>query len=355
MTTLINFNPKKPLFAQLGFWVALLLPIGISLVLIISLAIVENLSWEWTSPGFANFLTIFALPIGVAGLSIPLVAVCASQHRSVQSAAQIEAANSQNLLTNYYKHLEEFKKYLEDEASKDLSMKISNRKLHRAVYTDIKIGIDRPSEDFLNELASSQKHLDDLIEELFSDSPPSFDMLFVGDNWTDTILALTYFFDSYGMKVIFRDQKDRERYDLMPAFQLSMTLERSLLELRQLFSHCFEFSQVSIKDHTDVIFFMPGRRTFAALEQYHKEVSAVEITMSEFALKTDEKGNLYPQHGLGRFKDKADMNDKIAELKSKIPPLGNPIHTLLLNNKKIDNRVIKALLDDSPVFTEAQL
>jgi hypothetical protein len=61
--------------------------------------------------GFNNFVNFFQVPLGLLALIIPIVALLASNHRSVQTKEQIRLALAQNNFSNYYKHIEEFEKF----------------------------------------------------------------------------------------------------------------------------------------------------------------------------------------------------------------------------------------------------
>ncbi|EAQ65020.1 hypothetical protein MED121_09880 [Marinomonas sp. MED121] len=73
----------------------------------------------WSPDCFNYAFELFKVPLAILALIFPAVALVASHHRSVQTAAQIEKAESQIVLTeaknnfeNYYKHQEYFHEYI---------------------------------------------------------------------------------------------------------------------------------------------------------------------------------------------------------------------------------------------------
>lgn len=117
-----NLLNHKPLACSRGFWLSLggpLLSGGICFLLIVN---GDNLWWRFcfSSACFNDFVEIFKVPLAIAGLSIPLVAMFATLYRSKetsiqigQSARQYSEAVSNNIFGNYIKHKESFVKYMQ--------------------------------------------------------------------------------------------------------------------------------------------------------------------------------------------------------------------------------------------------
>jgi hypothetical protein len=360
MSKLFNFDPEKPLFSQLGFLLALLLPIGISICLIISLVVVEDLCLKWSVEGFANFLTIFALPIGVASLSIPLVAVCASQHRSVQSAAQIkatqsqiQAANSQNLLTNYYKHLEEFKKYIEDEVNKEeIGIKFSYRKLHKVVYKELKSGVDRPAQFFLSNLASQLTINADHLEN--AEKLKDFERLFVTSHWEAVALSLGNFFDIYGLAIDLKTWPNTDEFDLKPSALLISEIGAGYRALDKLLHHCFEFSQVSTTEYTKLLDpQIEGLAKFEALGSIYKDCVSLSAKIANLGCSINSSGDLFIPKGSRLFINQRELSEEMKKVNSALSALSNPVNTMLTHHKKIDNKVLSALLENKHISLES--
>ncbi|CAI1570434.1 Uncharacterised protein [Serratia proteamaculans] len=124
MKRMINFEflqlNERKLSEQWMFWLSILIPLALSIILSIPLWLQTkiNLSAE----GYGNFLSIFKLPIGVLSLSIPLVAIVAHIHRTIQTAEQIQTTRKKNAADSFFSHhkfmIEAFGKI----TSKDISI-----------------------------------------------------------------------------------------------------------------------------------------------------------------------------------------------------------------------------------------
>jgi len=94
-------------------------PIGFAIFVALYIISTSSLEGALGFQGLNNFIVIFKVPIGIAAISFPLVALVTANHRSIQSKKQIENSQSQiieaeqqNRFSNYFKHLEEFEKHL---------------------------------------------------------------------------------------------------------------------------------------------------------------------------------------------------------------------------------------------------
>ncbi|MGF1761097.1 hypothetical protein L4D76_24890 [Photobacterium sagamiensis] len=120
-------------------------------ILVISSAILagliitnSKLTWDPSYEGINNFVEIFKVPLSIVALIIPAVAIIASNHRSIQTAAQIKISIQQNIFTNYFKHKEEFVKYLSeyDDLFKGLKEPVCNDPsfLHKLFFPNVMDG-----------------------------------------------------------------------------------------------------------------------------------------------------------------------------------------------------------------------
>ncbi|NIL19670.1 hypothetical protein [Pseudomonas sp. AN3A02] len=114
-----------------------------------------ELTLSLTHEGFNNFITIFKFPIGLLALLIPIGAVFVANHRSEQTKAQmklteyqIKAAQNNNNFTNYFKHIEEFEKHLNQYQDQEISFSekmndivfLYPRGLHKKAFPNVKSG-----------------------------------------------------------------------------------------------------------------------------------------------------------------------------------------------------------------------
>lgn len=117
----------NPSLSELGiFWAAIVVPLFISAILFIVICLNSNLFWDFSYKGFNFFIKTFRFPIAVAALIFPCVALVAANHRSIQTKKQIETIGSQNMFSNYYKHVEEFYKLI-DRLSENYGLKVESK------------------------------------------------------------------------------------------------------------------------------------------------------------------------------------------------------------------------------------
>lgn len=145
--------PETHLVTTLGFWIAIIPPLTIGIGLAIYAGIQDDKVWSFTSEGYNNFLVAFKLPIGVMGLSIPLGALAASVHRSVQTSRQIVEQNQQNIFTNYLEHRKYFLTFIEEHQPFKL-LEVSAPVLYQNLFPNSANG----------DLSPDNKSIDRLIE-----------------------------------------------------------------------------------------------------------------------------------------------------------------------------------------------
>lgn len=83
-----------------------------------------------------HLFTAFKFPLAILALLIPFGALYTANHRSEQSRHAAELANAQNKFSNYYKHIDEFTKYLENyKYLKNGNVSLNNpRIIHARLY-----------------------------------------------------------------------------------------------------------------------------------------------------------------------------------------------------------------------------
>ncbi|MCE3025768.1 hypothetical protein [Salinicola sp. DM10] len=98
------------LFELRLFWISLLIPLAASLLMA---GYIGSTSTLYYSAGFEwinEMASVFRVPLAIAALMFPAVALVASAHRSEQTKRQITAMEANNTFSNFYKHKEEFGK-----------------------------------------------------------------------------------------------------------------------------------------------------------------------------------------------------------------------------------------------------
>lgn len=87
---------NKKLYELRRFKVALMGPIFIAALVSVCIGINSNLQWSGGYEGFNNLFIFFKVPMYIASLSFPLVALVAATHRSEQTSKQIDLALRQS-------------------------------------------------------------------------------------------------------------------------------------------------------------------------------------------------------------------------------------------------------------------
>lgn len=146
------FNPAKSFFSlgvvRVAFALASILIAGS----VASILTTGDFDSDFTFSGWNNLFEYFKFPIWAAAALIPIITVLAVNHKSHQHMHSMQLAREQNNFTNYYKHLEEFLKYLQQfELLGNFSVK--ERRLHALLFPDLKRGSLSLNEDFLSELS----------------------------------------------------------------------------------------------------------------------------------------------------------------------------------------------------------
>lgn len=128
----IPFFELKPVLWTGGIIICLALAMTLWIIFYSNNELRMNLSYE----GLNHVFTAFKFPIAILALSIPFGALYAANHRSEQSRHAAELADAQNRFSNYYKHVDEFTKYLENYRHvKNKDIKLTNpRLLHLWLY-----------------------------------------------------------------------------------------------------------------------------------------------------------------------------------------------------------------------------
>lgn len=155
-----QFDPHSSFITLPIVWQAIFLLVGISTFISVVIICNTPIAWDFSADGFNYFISTFRFPIAILALIIPIIALLAASHRSEQTKEQIRAANQQNIFTNYYKHLEEFKKYVDTLKIPSVT-DIEIRKLHRELFPDALDGNLSPNINLAHEFAQCcEKALD---------------------------------------------------------------------------------------------------------------------------------------------------------------------------------------------------
>lgn len=94
-------------------WVGISAPIIVAIILGSIIAYDLRLSLSITHAGLENFHSYMKIPLWVAALAFPVAALLASIHRSIEAHRQISLVVEQNTFSNFFKHRDDFFKFLE--------------------------------------------------------------------------------------------------------------------------------------------------------------------------------------------------------------------------------------------------
>jgi hypothetical protein len=96
-------------------WFKLIIGVGVTSIVVTIVLIVWNnsISYGMTYQHFNGVFEVFKFPLQMLIAMTAAIALLAALHKSEQTRKQIYLANVQNNFVNYYKHLEEFKKYVD--------------------------------------------------------------------------------------------------------------------------------------------------------------------------------------------------------------------------------------------------
>lgn len=123
------FDPHKSFLTLRIVWVTVLILVTMSILSAVIIVFNSELELDLSYSGFNHFISIFRFPLAIAALIIPVVALLAANHRSEQTKEQIKVTNSQNIFSNYYKHIEEFIKYLSPRIDKQVDLRFAHSKV----------------------------------------------------------------------------------------------------------------------------------------------------------------------------------------------------------------------------------
>lgn len=136
-------NPKVNFFGLMSFRITGTIFLVTAIFSWLAILCNDNLflKWQLDSAGFGNAINYFKFPIGILAASVPIVALFATNHRSEQAKAAMLISESQNVFSNYYKHLEEFLKYAASDQLKEMVSKdFDARRAHAYLFDEAKRG-----------------------------------------------------------------------------------------------------------------------------------------------------------------------------------------------------------------------
>jgi hypothetical protein len=72
----------------------------------------KDLTWQWDRDGLVHFFSIYDIPMKLLGAAFATFVLWVTLGRVIQTERQIDAMTDNNKFNNYYKHMDEFLKFL---------------------------------------------------------------------------------------------------------------------------------------------------------------------------------------------------------------------------------------------------
>ena len=109
----LTLDESIGLHENLAFWLAVLTPIIIAVILSLPIIIDEHLNFSFSSSGYGLFIDLFSFPISISSLSILFGIMIGRFHGSKQRGVSIVETVDNNILTNYYEHRGSFYNHID--------------------------------------------------------------------------------------------------------------------------------------------------------------------------------------------------------------------------------------------------
>jgi hypothetical protein len=166
-------NKNKELLKQPLFQLAVGVPLGIGILLMLIIFSHDNLSLAiWNSVNIETAYTYFKIPLFIMSLAFPFGALVIANHRSELTLAMMKLQGEQNKFANYFVHLDRFKSELNEKKFGEMFKSL--RTAHDALYPDLMThGLLEPDHELLAHLQEELQQVNHLANKL-SDMIPDF-------------------------------------------------------------------------------------------------------------------------------------------------------------------------------------
>lgn len=134
-----NSIPLKPLHRRPDFILSIVAPFLLSILVGLSILYTERPGHLcFSAQCYENLIQILKIPIAIMALAFPLAGMVAAYHRSIETNEQIRIAQANNTFSNYIKHRDDFKEYLESYLNAEYCTCriVDLRKLYRLVFPE---------------------------------------------------------------------------------------------------------------------------------------------------------------------------------------------------------------------------
>lgn len=125
---LLEIQESKPLQQNLIFWLGVMLPIVIAILLAIPI-VLEGLVFKFSTNGYKYFLEMFKFSLWLSSSSLIFGVMVGRFHGSAQRVATLKATREQNNFSNYLNHRDHFQKYMQNVAD-EFDIKVDAFKMY---------------------------------------------------------------------------------------------------------------------------------------------------------------------------------------------------------------------------------
>jgi len=198
-----SLNESNTLFEASLFWCVL----AIFSLLFLSYSCFELKSHSISEHSHIGeyFYHAFQKPAIIFGLSLPIIALIANHHRSLQTYKQIETAKENNYFNNHLQHLEQFKKYIYDRDlfSNRSAISIIPNKVHASIYSSSLDGDLKTGDTFNKKVKDFKARTEEVLmraENVERSKEPKADL---SDSITDIDDIIQLIDEMFSVKVIY--------------------------------------------------------------------------------------------------------------------------------------------------------
>ncbi|KTG24638.1 hypothetical protein AWR38_03440 [Idiomarina sp. WRN-38] len=192
MRQFFAFDPHKSFFQLRVVQATILLGFLTAAVISVIIASHSNLITKLDYEGFNFFVKAYKVPIGVLASLIPVIALLAANHRSVQTKEQIRVTQSNNNFSNFFKHQQAFEEYTS--SINPAKSRISNFKtLHKAIFPDARSGDLAVGSSYSESLEKLSSDISEGLSRLAQETP--------FEEKVDVVIELTEITRNFGLSI----------------------------------------------------------------------------------------------------------------------------------------------------------
>lgn len=129
-----KIDPLKSFVELPILWIVVGILFFIAVILAVIILYNSRLTFSLDYSGVNSIAEIFKIPLAILAIIVTYAAFLATIHRSVQTKEQIIITSKQNTFSNYYKHIDEFEKYISATFNKDTLIISTPRLTHKYLF-----------------------------------------------------------------------------------------------------------------------------------------------------------------------------------------------------------------------------